>query len=76
MNRYPVFKDDIEPCGFKIVSMDGEVTNEVVSETIDVILDKDIAWQWTQSNYRLCIENFSYAVLRDALGNILDELID
>ena len=76
VNRYPVFKDDIEPCGFKIVSMDGEVTNEVVSETIDVILDKDLAWQWTQSNYRLCIENFSYAVLRDALGNILDELID
>lgn len=76
VNRYPVFKDDIEPCGFKIVSMDGEVTNEVVSETIDVILDKDLARQWTQLNYRLCIENFSYAVLRDALGNILGELID
>ncbi len=76
VNRYPVFKDDIEPCGFKIVSMDGEVTNEVVSETIEVILDKDLARQWTQLNYHLCIENFSYAVLRDALGNILGELID
>jgi glycosyltransferase involved in cell wall biosynthesis len=75
VNRYPVFKDDIEPRGFKVVSMDGEVTNEVVSETMDLILDKDLARQWTQLNYDLCIENFSYKVLKDSLGNILNELM-
>tara|TARA_B110000116_G_scaffold272450_1_gene297732 strand:+ start:4365 stop:5627 length:1263 start_codon:yes stop_codon:yes gene_type:complete len=75
VNRYPVFKDDIEPCGFKVVSMDGEVTNEVVSETMDLILDKDLARQWTQLNYDLCMENFSYKVLKDSLGNTLNELM-
>jgi glycosyltransferase involved in cell wall biosynthesis len=75
VNRYPVFKDDIEPCGFKVVSMDGEVTNEVVSETMDLILDKDLARQWTQLNYDLCMEKFSYKVLKDSLGNILNELM-
>tara|TARA_B110000014_G_C20124084_1_gene597328 strand:- start:2726 stop:3988 length:1263 start_codon:yes stop_codon:yes gene_type:complete len=75
VNRYPVFKDDIEPCGFKVVSMDGEVTNEVVSETMDLILDKNLAEQWTQLNYDLCIENFSYKVLKDSLGKILNELM-
>ena len=75
VNRYPVFKDDIEPCGFKVVSMDSEITDEVVSETIDLILDKDLARQWTQLNYDLCMENFSYKVLRNSLENILNELM-
>jgi hypothetical protein len=38
-------------------------------------LDKDLARQWTQLNYDLCIENFSYKVLKDSLGNILNELM-
>lgn len=75
VNRYPVFKDDIEPCGFKVVSMDSEITDEVVSETIDLILDKDLARQWTQLNYDLCMENFSYKVLRNSLESILNELM-
>ena len=75
MNRYPVFKDDIEPCGFKVVSMDGEITNEVVSDTMELILDEGLARQWTQLNYGLCVENFSYKVLKDSLGKILNELM-
>ena len=75
VNRYPVFKDDIEPCGFKVVSMDGEITNEVVSKTMDLMLDKDLERQWTQLNYGLCVENFSYKVLKDSLGKILNELM-
>ena len=75
VNRYPVFKDDIEPCGFKVVSMDSEITDEVVSETIDLILDKNLTGQWTQLNYDLCMENFSYKVLRNSLENILNELM-
>ncbi len=75
VNRYPVFKNDIEPCGFKVVSMDGEITNEVVSETMDLILDEGLARQWTQLNYDLCVENFSYKVLKDSLGKILTELM-
>ena len=75
VNRYPVFKDDIEPCGFKVVSMDGEITNEVVSDTMELILDEGLARQWTQLNYGLCVENFSYKVLKDSLGKILNELM-
>ena len=54
VNRYPVFIDDIEPCGFKVISIDGEITDEVVSKTMDLISDKDLTRQWTQSNYDLC----------------------
>jgi len=74
VNRYPVFRDDIEPCGFKVISMDGEITDEVVSKTTDLILDKDLTRQWTQSNYDLCMENFSYKVLKDSLGRALNAL--
>ena len=75
VNRYPVFIDDIEPCGFKVISIDGEITDEVVSKTMDLISDKDLTRQWTQSNYDLCVENFSLKVLKDSLGRILSELM-
>jgi len=75
VNRYPVFIDDIEPCGFKVISIDGEITDEVVSKTMDLISDKDLTRQWTQSNYDLCVENFSLKVLKDSLDRILSELM-
>ena len=75
VNRYPVFIDDIEPCGFKVISIDSEITDEVVSKTMDLISDKDLTRQWTQSNYDLCVENFSLKVLKDSLDRILSELM-
>lgn len=75
VNRYPVFIDDIEPCRFNVIGIDGEITDEVVSKTIDLISDKDLTRQWTQSNYDLCIENFSLKVLKDSLSRTLNELM-
>ena len=71
VNRYQVYKDDIEPHGFKVLSIDGRITEEVVNETIELFSNDEMANEWTKHNYKLCVENFSYNVLRSSLEETL-----
>jgi glycosyltransferase involved in cell wall biosynthesis len=71
VNRYQVYKDDIEPHGFKVLSIDGQITEEVVNETIELFSNDEMANDWTKHNYKLCVENFSYNVLRSSLEKTL-----
>ncbi len=74
VNRYSVYAEDIEPHGFKVVTMDGCLTDDVVSGAARLIEDQDLASQWAIHNYRLCEKHYSYKVLRSSLGRLVDEL--
>ena len=76
VNRYQVYKDDIEPLGFKVVTMDGQITDRVVDETIELLSNDKLANEWTMHNYKLCADNFSYNVLRSSLEGVLLRIFD
>lgn len=71
VNRYPVFARDIEPLGFKVVMIDGGISHESVQQTRFLIENPDVASTWSEHNYQLAIEHFSYKVLRQKLPKLL-----
>ena len=71
VNRYPVYKDDIEPLGFKVVNIDGDISEDAVRDTIKLLSDKNLVDEWTSYNYSLCEKYFSHKVLRSSLEQII-----
>ena len=70
VNRYKVFIEDIEPKGFKLVSMNGYLTDDVVRQTANILNDKQRRKEMVNHNYRLALEHYSYASLRKQLALI------
>ncbi len=70
VNRYSVFKEDIEPVGLNLILIDGAITDETVAE----------AARWLETppdperNRTLATKHFGYEVLRERLGELLRTL--
>ena len=71
VNRYQVYKDDIEPYGFKLVSINGEITENAVDDTIKLLSDDSLVEEWTSQNYSICEEYFSHKLLRSSLEKLV-----
>lgn len=71
VNRYSIFVTDIEPKGFQVITMNGYLTKEVVSNVKRVIEDHDYREQMVNSNYDLAKMFFSYSVLRRKLRALI-----
>jgi glycosyltransferase involved in cell wall biosynthesis len=67
VNRYPVYREDIEPTGLRAVTMDGEITDEVVASARALLDDPDLAGEMTEHNYAVASRHFSYAYARPLL---------
>lgn len=67
VNRYSIFVSDIEPKGFKVITMNGYMTRDVVHKVRAVIEDQEFRDQMVEHNYELGKRFFSYAVLRRKL---------
>ena len=76
VNRYQVYKDDIEPHGFKVISIDGEITEDAVNDTIKLLSDDSLVEEWTSQNYSICEEYFSHKVLRSTLENLVGRFFE
>ncbi|MEM9479074.1 MAG: glycosyltransferase family 4 protein [Verrucomicrobiota bacterium] len=72
VNRYQVYIDDIEPCGFKTVTLDGAVDAGVVERTRFLLENPDVAKQWCDHNYEVALEHFSYATLKKKLSVLVE----
>jgi glycosyltransferase involved in cell wall biosynthesis len=72
VNRYQVFKDDIEPTGIHVVKMDGEVTDRVVEEVRSLLEDKQKVEEIARTNLQIAKEHFSYKVAAALLESILN----
>ncbi len=70
VNRYKIFIDDIEPKGFELVTMDGDLTVDVVEKIRDIVHDKQRCKTMVDNNYRLALKHYSYASLRKQLALI------
>ena len=67
VNRYPIFVQDIEPKGFQTVTMDGYVTNEVVSVTRKLLADEYLRDEMIATNYEVARKHYGYRALKKEL---------
>lgn len=67
VNRYSIFVTDIEPKGFKVVTMDGYLTKDVVTQVRNLMEDDAYRQDVVDHNFELGKRFFSYSVLRRKL---------
>ncbi len=71
VNRYSCFVSDIEPKGFKVITMDGYLTKEVIQNVRCAIVDDAYRTEMVNHNYDLGKAFFSYSVLRRKLRTLI-----
>ncbi len=71
VNRYSIFVTDIEPKGFKVITMDGFLTRNVLEQVRRVISDDQYRQEIVDYNFELGKAFFSYSVLRRRLRSLI-----
>lgn len=71
INRYSIFVQDIEPKGFRTVSMDGIVTKQVVDEVRRVLSDEALREEMVETNYAKAARYYGYKMLRRRLETLI-----
>ena len=75
VNSYSIYTMDIKPKGFRVIELDGYVTDEAIDETRRVISDTAYRDQLVEHNYDTAHRFYSYAVLHRKLKNLLPECL-
>jgi len=68
--RYAVFRTDIEPCGFRVVTFDDFITRDTVG-AVETMLESADLDEIVAHNYRIARRYFSYEVLEEELRPLL-----
>jgi mannosylglucosylglycerate synthase len=71
VNRYPVFIVDIEPKGFDLVTIDGYLTEEVVTKVRDLLARPERRRQAVEKNVEIARKYFSFQLLRKELASLV-----
>jgi glycosyltransferase involved in cell wall biosynthesis len=66
VNRYSIFVEDIEPCGFHVIPFESFVTQEIV-DRIKLFLEPENLNDAADNNYKIGERHFSYEVLAKKL---------
>ena len=74
VNRYSIFVEDIEPCGFDVIPFEGFVTKEI-GDRIMQFLEPDNMRPAVDRNYELGQKYFSYEVLEQKLLPIIESFL-
>ncbi len=75
VNRYSIFIEDIEPCGFDVVAFESFVSRDVVKKLQEYLRPEKLA-SALKKNYELGNKYFSYEVLEQKLLHILKSFIE
>ena len=71
VNRYSIYIEDIEPCGFSVIPFEGFVTKEIVDKAYRFLEPKNLK-TLVERNYALGRKYFSYSVLEKKLLSIIE----
>lgn len=71
VNRYPIYRDDIEPVGLDVISIDEAITDEAVAAVRALLADPARVKQMTDHNFNVASRYFSYDVLESKLKDLL-----
>ncbi|MBT9138266.1 MAG: putative zinc protease [Syntrophomonadaceae bacterium] len=70
VNRYSIFVSDIEPKGFKVISMEGYLTDTTVNEVKKLLDNPDAQRKMVETNFQVAKKFFSYDILKRRLTSI------
>jgi glycosyltransferase involved in cell wall biosynthesis len=70
INRYAVYKSDLEPLGIKAVTMNGYLTDRAVQKVKDLLDNEDLRKRFVEQNFRIGQDHFSFEVLREKLKSL------
>ena len=71
VNTYSIYSIDIKPKGFKVIEMDGYVTDEAVRQTRRVLKNRSLRNKMVNSNYDTGRHYYSYDVLHQKIKGLL-----
>ncbi len=71
VNNYSIYSTDIEPKGFKVIEIDGYVTEEALQKTRQWLRNPEIVKEATEHNYALGRRYFSYSILQHKIRNLI-----
>ena len=74
VNRYSIFIEDIEPCGFETISFNSFITKKIV-DRIKTFLNRPDLDEILEKNYYLGQMHFSYEVLEHKLLPLIESLL-
>jgi len=71
INRYPIYKRDIEPKGFDFIEMDGCLSRNTIEKVKEILKSPDRKAQMVNHNYAVGARYYSYGVLRRYLAHLM-----
>lgn len=75
VNRYDTFIRDIEPLGFHLISFDGYLTEQVVSQVSTTLQDAQKVQAMVAKNYQIAQKHYGYDVLEKSLLGLIEKLL-
>lgn len=72
VNRYSVYRADIEPLGIDAVTIDGKIQDETVEQVKHVLEDAGRRRRMVETNFQVGLRDFSYERLETQLRALLD----
>jgi mannosylglucosylglycerate synthase len=73
VNNYPVYATDINTKGFDVILFDDFITSDMVEKTNAVLDTPDQIAKMVEKNYALGLKYFSYGVLHEKLGWLIEK---
>jgi glycosyltransferase involved in cell wall biosynthesis len=74
VNRYSIYVSDIEPKGFRTITMDGYLKRDVLEQVRRVISEPEYRDEMVDHNYEMGKAFFSYSVLRRKLRALITNI--
>jgi glycosyltransferase involved in cell wall biosynthesis len=75
MSTYEIFKTDIQPKGFKIITFDDYIGDDCVRQVKDILEHPEKAKEMVAHNYELGCQHYSFTMLKNRLGALLNEVL-
>ena len=74
INRYSIFVRDIEPKGFRLLTMDGFVTPSIARRVDQILRNPELRQEIVDHNYEVARQFYSYSVVRGILRAFIASL--
>ena len=74
INRYSIFVRDIEPKGFRLLTMDNFVTSQLADQVRETLRNEDYRREMVDHNHELARQFYGYSVVRRNLRAFISSL--
>jgi len=74
INRYSIFVRDIEPKGFRLLTIDGFVTPTIARQVRQILTDSELSEEIVNHNYEVARQFYSYSTIRSNLRAFIADL--